>query len=113
MGDYLTRSNGQHQRQHCKMAFITMETKTEVLMIKLFNTYNQILLVHCFFMMMLADFFRTETEADYLYQEGDYDERSLMDRADSVASLLPLLPVLSLGLLGAAVGGRRALGIQQ
>ena len=90
-----------------------METKTEVLMIKLFNTLNQILLVHCFLMMMFADFFRTETEADYLYQEGDDDERSLMDRAESVSSLLPLLPVLTLGFLGAAAGGRRALGIQQ
>merc|ERR1712086_813282 len=113
MGDYSTRSNGQHRRQHCKMAFNTMETKTEVLMIKLFNTLNQILLVHCFVMMMFADFFRTETEADYLYQEGDYDERSLMDRADSVSSLLPLLPVLTLGILGAAVGGSRGMGIQQ
>merc|ERR1712129_215132 len=109
MGDYLTRSNEQLQRQHCKMAFNNIETKTEALMIKLFNTLNQILLVHCFLMMMFADFFRTETEADYIYQEGDDDERSLMDRADSVS----LLSVLLLGLLGAAVGGRRALGLQQ
>merc|ERR1712129_503732 len=91
MGDYLTRSTGQHQRQHCKMAFTTMEIKTEAMMIKLLNTLNQILLVHCFLMMMFADFFRTEIEADYIYQEGDDDERSLMDRADSVSSLLPLL----------------------
>ena len=63
--------------------------------------------------MMSADFFRTETEADYIYQEGDDDEHSLMDHADSLSSLLPLLTVLPLGLLGAAVGGRRALGIQQ
>ena len=71
-----------------------METKTEVLMIKLFNTLNQILLVHCFLMMMFADFFRTETVANYIYQEGDDDEHSLMDRADSLSSLLPLLTVL-------------------
>ena len=90
-----------------------METKTEAQMIKLFNTLNQILLVHCFLMMMFADFFRTETEADYIYQEGDDDERSLMDHVDSVSSLLPLLPVLTLGLLGADAGERRALGIQQ
>ena len=95
------------------MSFNSMETKTEAQMIKLFNTLNQILLVHCFLMMMFADFFRTETEADYIYQEGDDDERSLMDRADSVSSLLPLLSVLPLGLLGAAVGGRRALGLRQ
>merc|ERR1712129_567590 len=113
MGDYLTRSNGQHRRQPCKITFNTMETKSEALMIKLFNTLNQILLVHCFLMIMFADFFRTETEADYIYQEGDDDESSLMDRADSVSSLLPLLSVLLLGLLGAAVGGRRALGLQQ
>ena len=90
-----------------------METKTEAQMIKLFNTLNQILLVHCFLMMMFADFFRTETEADYIFQEGDDDEHSLMDRADSVSSLLPVFLVLPLGFLGAAVGGRRALGIQQ
>ena len=89
-----------------------METKTEVLMIKLFNTLNQILLVHCFLMMMFADFFRTETEADYIYQEGDDDERSLMDRADAVSSLLPVL-ALTVGFLGAALGGRRVLGLQQ
>ena len=61
--------------------------------------------------MMFADFFRTETVANYIYQEGDDDEHSLMDHADSLSSLLPLLTVL--GLLGAAVGGRWALGLQQ
>ena len=95
------------------MAFTTLEMKTEAMMIKIFNTLNQILLVHCFLMMMFADFFRTETESDYIYQEGDDDERSLMDRADAVSSLLPFLSVLTVGFLGAAVGGRRVLGLQQ
>ena len=80
------------------MAF-TKETKTEVIMVKMISTVNQILLVHCFLMMIFADLFRTETEADYIQQEGDNDERTLMDRADSVSSLLPALSILTMGFL--------------
>merc|ERR1712204_136665 len=97
MGDYLTRSNGQQIRQHWKMAHTTMETKTEALMVKLISTINQILLLHWFVMMIFSDFFKTETEADYQYQEGDHEERTLMDRADSVFILLPTLSALAMG----------------
>merc|ERR1712129_77810 len=99
MGDYLTRSHGQQIRQHWEMAYTTMETKTEALMVKLISTINQILLLHCFVMMIFSDFFTTETEADYQYQEGDNDERTLMDRADSVFILLPTLSALAMGFL--------------
>merc|ERR1712086_1152265 len=113
MGDSLTRSNGQHLLpQYCKMANISIETKTEILMVKFISTLNQILLVHCFLMMIFADFFRTETEADYIFQEGDDDEHTLMDRADSISSLLPALTVLTVGFL-AARGGRKFLGLVQ
>ena len=91
------------------MAFTT-ETKTEVIMVKMISTVNQILLVHCFLMMMFADIFRTESEADYIYQEGDDDERTLMDRADSVSSLLPALSMLTMGFL-VVTGGRRFLDV--
>merc|ERR1712129_209657 len=103
MGDYLTRSNGQQIRQHWKMAYTTMETKTEALMVKLISSINQILLLHCF-VMMISNFFETETEADYQYQEGDHDERTLMDRADSVFILLPTLSALAMGFLAVTEG---------
>jgi len=89
------------------MAFTT-ETKTEMMMVKMISTVNQIFLVHCFLMMTFSDLFRTETEADYIYQEGDDDERTLMDRADSVSSLLPALSLLTMGFLVVS-GGRRFL----
>ena len=63
-------------------------------------------------MMLLADLIRGETEFDYAFQEGDDDESQLMDRADSVASLLPCLSVVIMGAVVAS-GGRRVLfGIQ-
>ena len=92
------------------MATISIETKTEALMVKFISTLNQILLVHCFLMMIFADFFRIETDADYIFQEGDDDEHTLMDRADSMSSLLPALTVLTVGFL-AATGGRKLLGL--
>ena len=94
------------------MATISIETKTEALMVKFISTLNQILLVHCFLMMIFADFFRTETEADYFFQEGDDDEHTLMDRADSKSILLPALTVLTVGFL-ALTGGRKFLGLVQ
>ena len=63
-----------------------MDVKTELFLVKTISFVNQILLVHCFLQMMFADFFRTETEADYFYHEGDDDERTLMDRADSLST---------------------------
>ena len=74
-----------------------METTEELLMVRFISSVNQILLAYCFLQMMLADFFRTETEADYLYQEGDDDERTLMVRAEPLSNLLPALSVLTLG----------------
>ena len=94
------------------MAITSIETKTEVLMVKFISTLNQILLIHCFLMMIFADFFRIETDADYIFQEGDDDEHTLMDRADSMSILLPALTVLSVGFL-AATGGRKFLGLVQ
>ena len=88
------------------MAYTTMETKTEALMVKLISTINQILLLHCFVMMIFSDFFKTETEADYQYQEGDHDERTLMDRADSVFILLPTLSALAMAFLAVTEGSR-------
>ena len=87
-----------------------METKTEVLLVKIVSIINQILLIHCFLMMMIADFLRTETEADYNYQEGDDDELTLMDRAHSWSSLLPALSVLTMGFL-TVTGGRQFLDL--
>merc|ERR1712129_249010 len=103
--DTIQRTTSSKTTLYSAMAFITVENKTEAVMVKLISTVNQILLVHCFLMMIFADFFRTETETDHIFQEGDDDERSLMDRADSVCSLLPVLSLLSMGLL-AITGGR-------
>merc|ERR1712066_232310 len=55
------------------------------------SSVNQILLLHCFLMMVIADLVRTETEADYDFNEGDDDESFLMERADAVSNLLPCL----------------------
>merc|ERR1712098_3776 len=99
--------------QHCKMAFICVETKAEALMVKFLSSINQIVLIYCFAMMLIADIIRGETEADYVFQEGDDDESFLMERADAVSSLLPCLAVLTMGVVVAS-GGRRVLfGIQQ
>merc|ERR1711955_60134 len=95
------------------MAFITVESKAEVSMVKFLSSLNQILLIHCFFMMMLANMFINETEADS-FEEGDDDESFLMERADSLSSLLPCLAILTVGAVAVAGSGRRFLiNIQQ
>merc|ERR1712042_97084 len=90
------------------MAFVSVETKAEALMVKFLSSLNQFVLIHCFVMMLLADFIRADTEADYAFQEGDDDESQLMDRADAVSSLLPCLAVVIMGAVVAS-GGRRVL----
>merc|ERR1712055_886941 len=95
------------------MAFITVESKAEVSMVKFLSSMNQILLIHCFIMMLLANLFTNETEVD-LYEEGDNDESFLMERADSLSSLLPCLDILTMGAVAVAGSGRRFLiDIQQ
>merc|ERR1711942_214901 len=94
------------------MAVVSVETNAEVMMVKFLSSLNQFVLIHCFIMMLMADFIRAETEADYAFQEGDDDESQLMDRADAVSSLLPCLAVVIMGAVVAS-GGRRGLwGIQ-
>merc|ERR1712058_41179 len=83
------------------MAVVSVETNAEVMMVKFLSSLNQFVLIHCFVMMLIADFIRAETEADYAFQDGDDDESQLMDRADAVSSLLPCLAVV---VLGAVVG---------
>merc|ERR1712179_520146 len=88
-----------------KMAFITVESKAEASMVKFLSSLNQILLIHCF-IMLLANLFINETEAD-LFEEGDDDESFLMERADSLSSLLPCLAILTMGAVAVAGSGRR------
>merc|ERR1712025_1405380 len=91
-----------------------IETIAEVMMVKFLSSLNQFVLIHCFVMMLIADFIRADTEADYAFQEGDDDVSQLMDRADAVSSLLPCLAVVVMGaVVGASVGRRVLLGIQQ
>merc|ERR1712055_808995 len=95
------------------MASITMENKAEVSMVKFLSSMNQILLINCFIMMLLANLFTKETEAD-LFEEGDDDESFLMERADSLSSFLPCFAVLTMGAVAVAGSGRRfQFGIQQ
>merc|ERR1712228_543160 len=107
-------STGQHGLLDniLKMAFISVETKAEVTMVKLLSSLNQILLFHCFLMMIFADLIRTESEADYAIQEGDDNESFLMERADAVSSLLPCLAAITIGAVVASGGRRVLLGIQ-
>merc|ERR1712112_613908 len=94
------------------MAVVSVETNAEVNMVKFLSSLNQFILIHCFVMMLIADFIRADTEADYAFHEGDDDESQLMDRADAVSSLLPCLAVVIVGAVVAS-GGRRVLfGIQ-
>merc|ERR1712086_1135387 len=95
--DTIQRTTSSKTTLYSAMAFITVENKTEAVMVKLISTANQILLVHCFLMMIFADFFRTKMETDHIFQEGDDDERTLMDRAGTVSCLLPMLSVISMG----------------
>merc|ERR1712126_206971 len=81
------------------MAFTSAETKAEVSMVKFLSSMNQILLIHCF---------TNETEAD-LFEEGDDDEKFLMERADSHSSLLPCLAILTMGAVAVVGSGRRYL----
>merc|ERR1712098_106942 len=90
------------------MAFVSVETKAEAMMVKFLSSLNQFVLIHCFVMMLLADFIRADTEADYAFHEGDDDESQLRDRADTVSSLLPCLAVVIVGAVVAS-GGRRVL----
>merc|ERR1712055_1119699 len=95
------------------MAFITVENKAEVSMVKFLSSMNQILLIHCFIMMLLANLFTNETDAE-LFEEGGDDEKFLMERADSLSSLLPCLAILTMGAVAVAGSGRRFLfDIQQ
>merc|ERR1719233_76543 len=95
------------------MALNNVESKAEVSMVKFLSSMNQILLIHCFIMMLLANLFSNETEAD-LFEEGDNDESFLMERADSLSSLLPCLAILIMGAVAVAGSGRRFLfDIQQ
>merc|ERR1712002_172428 len=89
------------------MAFITAETKAEVVMVKILSSMNQILLFTCF-VMMLVELFMTENETDYAVEEGEDDESFLMERADAVSSLLPCLAAITIGAVGAC-GGRQVL----
>merc|ERR1711942_468755 len=90
------------------MAVVSVESNSEVMMVKFLSSLNQFVLIHCFFMMLIADFIRAETEADYAFQDGDDDESQLMDRADAVSSLLPCLAVVVLGVVVGS-GCRRVL----
>merc|ERR1712179_643593 len=90
------------------MAFTTVESKAEVSMVKFLSSMSQILLIHCFIMMLLANLFTNENEAD-LFEEGDNDESFLMERADSLSSLLPCLAILTMGAVAVAGSGRRYL----
>merc|ERR1712083_926482 len=113
--DKLTRSIGQHyiSRQNLYlMAFITVETKADVMMVKILSFMNQILLFICF-MMMLVHMFMKESDADNAVEDGDDDESFIMERADAVSSLLPCLAAITMGAVVACGGRRVLLGIQQ
>ena len=82
-------------------------------MIKFLSSLNQILLVHCFTMMVLAGMFvKTEQEVVEAFQENEVDESFLMERADAVSILLPCLAAATLGAVVAS-GGSRVFGIFQ
>merc|ERR1711942_456778 len=97
------------------MAFISVETKAEVTMVKILSSMNQILLCHCFVMGFFGLLSMANTEAaDYDLEDTDYEENFLMERADTVSSLLPCLAAFIIGAVVVASGGRRVLlGIQQ
>merc|ERR1712002_798101 len=96
-----------------RMAFISVETRAEITMIKILSSLNQILLLHCFAMMVLAGMFvKTEHEVVELFQEDEVDESFLMERADAVSILLPCLAAVTLGAVVAS-GGSRVFGILQ
>merc|ERR1712212_374421 len=92
------------------MAFIYVETKAEVSMVKFLSSVNQIVLIHCIIMMLITNLFGRETEAN-LFEEGDEDESFLMERADSLSSLLPCIAALTLGAVAVAGNRRRLLSI--
>merc|ERR1739842_29206 len=106
----MTRSFGRlsFEDNIATMAFISVESKAEITMVKFLSSVNQILLIHCFLMMLLTNLFSAETEAD-MFEEGYDDESFLMERADSLSSLLPCLAVLTLGAVAVAGSGRRYL----
>merc|ERR1711909_27615 len=108
MGDTIHWTTKSIKDNIVKMAFITVESMAEVSMVKFLSSLNQILLIHCFIMMLLANLFTIETEAD-LFEEGDDDESFLMERADSLSSLLPCLAILTMGAVAVAGSGRRYL----
>merc|ERR1712179_631501 len=56
--------------------------------------------------MLFANLFTKETEAD-LFEEGDDEESFLMERANSLSSLLPCLAILTIGAVAVAGSGRR------
>ena len=94
-----------------RMAFISVETRAEITMIKFLSSLNQILLLHCFTMMVLAGMFvKTEYEVVEAFPEDEVDESFLMERADAVLSLLPCLAAVTLGAVVVS-GGSRVFGI--
>ena len=96
------------------MAFISVETKAEVTMVKILSSMNQILLCHCFVMVFFGLLSIADTEAAfYDLEDTDYEESILMERADTVSSLLPCLAAFIIGAVVASGGRRVLLGIQQ
>merc|ERR1712243_410720 len=96
-----------------RMAFISVETRAEITMIKFLSSLNQILLLHCFTMIVLAGMFaNTEHDVVEAFQEEEVDESILMERADAVSILLPCLAAVTLGAV-ATSGGSRVFGVFQ
>merc|ERR1712072_1358030 len=101
MGDTIHWTTHSIKDKIVTMAFNTVESKAEVSMVKFLSSMNQILLIHCFIMMLLTNLFTNDTEAD-LFEERDDDERILLERADSLSSLLPCLAILTMGAVAVA-----------
>merc|ERR1711942_431698 len=96
------------------MAFISVETKAEVTMVKILSSMNQILLCHCFVMVFFGLLAMADTEAaEHDLEDIDFEESLLMERADTVSSLLPCLAAFTIGAVVASGGRRVLLGIQQ
>ena len=74
------------------------ESQSEKNLQDAFGLFNLIVLFYCF-LMMSVDFLQTMSLIIEYSEDYDFDETTLMERTDKTEYLLPILTIISIGVL--------------
>ena len=74
------------------------ESQSEKNLQDAFGLFNLIVLFYCF-LMMSVDFLQTMNLIIEYSEDYDFDETTLMERTDKTEYLLPILTIISIGVL--------------